>query len=186
MMALSLVTEELRNSYRRKYYGSKTIIRSRSIPPRLLFVSTTGAYGKSSVYERLRLQEQKVCSFLGYTAGSGTFHVSDKHFKDIVAFLESKEIDTTRGYGSGPSRKRVLIHQAFQLLNLRGYCENNIRRGFYLFPHVKNLEQVIHENSRPEWISHPFQRLFEYWKTRWCIPGPENVRLADVQFSEFH
>jgi hypothetical protein len=175
MMALSLVAEELRMRYEQKYNGTRTIIRGRNIPAKLLFVSTTGAYGKSSVYDRLRFEGESVCSFLGYTAGSGTFHVSDRLFEEIIDFLESNKIDTTRGYGSGPSRKRVLIHQAFKLLNLRGYYRNNIRRGFYLFPHAKNLKQIIQDDIQPEWISHPFQRLFEYWKTRWCIPRSQNT-----------
>lgn len=175
MAALTLACSRLRKLYESKYDNMKTIISKRKIPAQLLFVSTTSAYGKSSVYERLKYYEEKICAFLGFTAGAGTFHLSEDMYEEILLFLKQKGIGTKRGYGHGPSRKLKLIDMAFNRLGLPNFTYHGIKRGFYLFPHVRNLSDVIHKNAKPKWYSRNFGDLTEYWKMRWCLPRAERI-----------
>lgn len=170
MVALSLTCNEIRDAYRKKYKNYISIIKGRKLKPELLFITTTSAFGRSSLYNRLKFERETVAISLGYTQGSGTFHIPEKLYEELLVFLSSKGIDVRTGYGHGPSRKLKLISVALRYLGLTGYEYHGIKREFYLFPLVKNLREVIHEGKKPEWIDRPFDDLVSYWKERWAIP----------------
>lgn len=178
MVALSLVSNEIRKLYEKKYQNRKTLLKKRKIPNRLLFITTTSAYGRSSVYERINYNGEKVSIFLGFTSGAGTFHLPQELYEELLLFLEQEGIDTKRGYGTGPSRKLKLVYLGFKKLGLKdlagsSYIFHKIRRGYYLFSNVKNLKNVIQKNKRPLWYNRPFKKLFDFWLERWCIPRSE-------------
>ena len=75
MVALSLTSNEIRAAYQLKYANYTTIIKERSIGADLLFVTTSSAFGRSSMYNRLKYKGEIVAESLGYTQGSGSFHI---------------------------------------------------------------------------------------------------------------
>jgi hypothetical protein len=170
MVALSLTCNEIRKHYEKKYKNAISLLRHRVIPSNLLFITTTSAYGKSSIYERINYNGDTVSQFIGFTAGSGTFHVPQTLYDKILLFLDKEGCNTKRGYGTGPSRKLTLISKAFNKLGISGLTFHNIKRGHYIFPHVHNLRKVIHENEKPYWYNRPFRELYDFWKQRWCLP----------------
>lgn len=170
MVALSLTSNEVRRLYAKKYRNKETLLKKQRLPNRLLFITTTSAYGKSSVYERIKYNGEVVSKFIGFTSGSGTFHLSEGLYQECLKYLEEKKINTKRGYGTGPSRKLKLISNAFKHLKIPTFIYHNIKRGYYFFSNVKNLYEVIHNNSKPLWYDRPFIELFNFWKERWCIP----------------
>ena len=108
MVALALTANEIREVYERKYNSYKSILKERIIEPDLLFITTTSAFGRSSLYNRLKYNGEIVAESLGYTKGSGTFHIPEELYLEILEFLSRKGIDVSRGYGHGPSRKLKL------------------------------------------------------------------------------
>ncbi|MCW4044890.1 MAG: DUF4338 domain-containing protein [Candidatus Bathyarchaeota archaeon] len=173
MVALSLVSNEIRDLYACKYGNRETLMSKRKIPANLLFVTTSSAYGKSSMYDRIVYNKDQVSSFIGFTSGAGTFHISEKLYLELLAFLKENNIETKRGYGTGTSRKLRLISKALCLLGLPKFSFHNIKRGYYIFPNVSNLYNVIHFNEKPIWYNRSFSDLFQYWKIRWCLPRSE-------------
>jgi hypothetical protein len=170
MVALALTSNEIRETYERKYKNRKTLLKKRILPNRLLFITTTSAYGRSSIYERITYNGDIVSQFVGFTAGSGTFHIPQTLYDKILSFLEKEGFDVKRGYGTGPSRKLRLINLAFRKLNVETFSFHNIKRGYYLFSNVRNLQEVIQKNEVPQWYDRPFEQLLDFWKKRWCIP----------------
>ncbi len=175
MAALSLVSNELRDIYTKKYEGKKTLMDNRRIPSRILFITTTGAYGKSSLYERLVYDGMDVSRFIGFTSGAGTFHLSESIYEEMLLFLKEKGIDTKRGYGTGPSRKLKLVDTALNRLKIPTFTFHNIKRGYYFFPNVQNLHNVIHTRDKPVWYDRPFSDLSNFWKERWCVPRSNRI-----------
>ena len=168
MVALSILSNEVRESYRRRYAGRKTLMEGRVLDADLLFVTTTGAFGKSSVYERLRYAGARV-ERIGWTAGIGTFHVPEHLVREIYAMLAESGVDVSGGYGSGPSRKVRLLKKGFNMLGLRGFQAHGIRRAVYLFSLAENARDVIH-GAAPDWPDRPFNDIAAHWKERWAIP----------------
>lgn len=185
MVALASTSNEIRDDYKKKYANTETIIKKRYIEPELLFLTTTSAYGKSSIYNRLKYNSEPVAISLGYTKGSGTFHIPDDIYQELLKFLAERGIDISRGYGKGPSRKLRLIGIAFKMLGLKKFEYHGIPREVFLFPLAKNLKEVIKNKEEPIFYNRPFNDLVEYWKERWALPRtkrkPEwkNFSVAD-------
>lgn len=170
MTAMSLVSNELRKLYQVKYTGVRTLMNKRILKPDLIFLSTTSAFGRSSIYNRIKYKDQVLAKSLGYTQGSGTFHVSQELYLELQKFLKRRKIDVNTTFGYGPSRKVKLIDKGFQLLDLSQYHYHNLEREFFLFPTARNLRQVIENKKKPRYFNRPLSDLLSFWKERWAIP----------------
>ncbi len=175
MVALSLTSNEIRVAYREKYKNYISIIKGRKLKPDLLFITTTSAFGKSSLYNRLKYNGERVADCQGYTQGSGTFHIPEELYEEMLETLADQGIDTARGYGHGPSRKLKLISLGLKYLGLSGFEYHGIKREFYLFSLVKNLKEVIQDGKKPIYVNRPFDELVDYWKKRLAIPRAERM-----------
>ena len=170
LVALLMTSDVIKNKFHNKYKNQKTILQKRKLPARLLFITTTGAYGKSSVYSRLKFNGEEVAKFIGYTQGSGTFHIPNALYEDLVSYLAKRGVDVKRGYGSGPSRKLRLIDQALQHLGFTNGATHGVQRAVYLFPLARSLNSVIKENKRPVWFRRDIEEMTDFWKERWALP----------------
>jgi len=175
MVALSLTSNEIRQAYKRKYKNYISIIKGRKLKSELLFITTTSAFGKSSLYNRLKYNGEVIAECLGYTRGSGTFHIPEKLYKELLEFLKGCGVDVLRGYGNGPSKKLKLISLGLKHLGLSKFEYHGIKREFYLFPLVKNLKEVIQSNKEPIWIDRCFNNLEDFWKERWALTRAERT-----------
>ena|SRR5215216_3394239 len=186
MVSVALTCNELREMYRKKYDGKVTKMEERVIDPNLLFITTTSAFGKSSTYDRLKINGNEiVAQSLGYTKGTGTFHIPNDIYREMTRFLVNKNVMVKKDkngksilandYGDGPSTKMKVITQASKLLQLPKLTTHTIKREFYLFPLVKNLMDVIHHDVQPDWVDRPFNMLVNYWKQRWAIPRAQRM-----------
>jgi hypothetical protein len=173
MAALSLSSNEIRQAYKAKYANKKTLLEKRKLDSNLLFITTSSAYGRSSIYNRLRYKGKDIAEKLGYTKGYGTFHIPDSLFARIKEFLSEEGVETGTTFGNGPSKRVKLLFQAFSKLELPNYSQHQIQREYYLYSHVRNLKNVINKGKQPQYISRPFDDLAEYWKNRWCLPRSE-------------
>ena len=186
LVAYLMTADVVRKRFKAKYSSVETLIQKRKLPANLLFITTTGAYGKSSVYTRLKYKGQYVAKFIGYSNGSGSFHIPNDLFDKLIIFLEQNGYDVRRGYGSGPSRKLRLISQALRLLGFENGAFHGIQRAVYLFPFVENLKEVIRDGVRPKWYHRSIKELTQYWKERWAIPRAEkDQRYKTFNSNEF-
>jgi Druantia protein DruA len=175
MVVLSMVSNEIRQRYKEKYENKKTLMNKKILPPELLFFTTTGAFGKSSVYERVKYQNRNITKFIGYTTGRGTFHIPQSIYEEMLEYLNSLGINVERGFGTGPSRKLYLIKKATSKLGLTNYIFHNIKRSYYLIPNIANLDGVLHKKASPNYYNYTFEDISQYWKERWCIPRSERM-----------
>src|SRR3989344_1144786 len=181
LVAAMMSTDYVRRKFKEKYAKIKTLMKDRSIPADLLFITTTGAYGKSCVYSRFKMNGVDIAKFLGYTKGTCSFHIPNFLYEDLVLYLEKKNLDVQRGYGNGPSRKIRLIYQAMNLLGFKNGISHSIKRSVYLFPFAKNINEVINKNEKPKWTKRSQAEVVNFWKQRWAVPRAE----SDKRYLEF-
>lgn len=169
MVALTLASNEIRQAYKKKYNDYTTIMRGRHIESELLFITTTSAFGKSSLYNRLKYEDDLIAERLGYTQGYGSFQINDSLYKRLIEFLELIGENTGRSYGSGPSKKLKLINLACRKLELPNFTYHGVKREYYSFPYVRNLQEVINIGANPVWKNYTFNDIFMFWKKRWLL-----------------
>jgi hypothetical protein len=180
LAAMVLASRDLREVYEERYRDRVTVLEKRTIPARLLYVYTTGAYGKSSIYERLKDRDGSPLSIrIGETRGRGVMHITDEVYDLVVRFLEYKGKRVVKGLGGGPSQKLRRIEKACKLLRIPNVANHGHRRSIYLFPHVSNLREAI-LGEEPEYIDRPFEELSSWWKERWAIPRAERVLKGEA------
>jgi len=182
MVALSLVSNEIKNAYYEKYEGKSTIMSNRMIEPELLFITTTSAFGKSSLYNKIIYNNVEIAERLGSTEGYGSFQISNELYNRLIEYLDDIGENTIRGYGGGPSKKLKLIGLACKKLGLANYAYHGIKRDYFLFSFVKNLKQVISGEEQAVDNNYSFQELFEYWKERWM----KKRVLSTTQWYDFN
>jgi hypothetical protein len=182
MAALSLVSNEIKSAYKEKYSNKTTIMAERNIEPELLFITTSSAFGRSSIYNRLKYHGETVAERLGYTEGFGSFQISDDLYERLLGYLRTIGVNVERGYGNGPSRKLKLIGLACRKLGIADYSYHGIKREYFLFSFVKNLKQVIGEQEKAVDKNYNFNDLFSYWKERWM----KNRALNTNQWYDFN
>ena len=168
LISCLMTSDALRKLFKKKYQKSKTLILKRTLPANLLFITTTGAYGKSSVYNRLKFNNEKVCDFIGYTDGCGSFHIPNTLYEAFVNYLRENGYKAGRSFGNGPSVKMRNINQAMRLLGFKNGCGHGMKRAVYLFPFANNLKRVIGHKEKPIWHKRDVEELTHYWKERWA------------------
>lgn len=185
LVASLMTSSVLAKKIEDKYAGKITILKNRNLPSKPLFITTTGAYGKSSVYNRLKFYDQPIAKFIGYTKGSGSFHIPDSLYEDFIKYLGKKDYDVRRGYGSGPSKKVRIINEAMDYLGFSHGSTHGVKRAVYLFPLVKNLQDVIQKNKKPIRITRKIVELTDCWRQRWALPRT-NTHKEYLDFSGNH
>ena len=171
LVAMLMTSDAVCQDFQKKYEQASTILQGQTLPASLLFITTTGAFGKSSLYTRLKFHQDWLAIFLGYTQGSGTFHIPDTVYYQLIELLRNRGVDVSRGFGSGPSKKLRLIRQGMRLLGFPDGGHHGVQRALYLFPMIRNLQAwIAGTDSSPIWCARKEDELTDYWKARWIEP----------------
>lgn len=176
LVALVAASNEIRQVYWHKYSGRATEMEQRVLPPHLVALTTTSAFGRSSLYNRLSYNGTIIAESLGYTEGYGTFHLIELYslFRE---FLESQGISTRGGFGTGPRRKWQTMVRALDRLGLSSdLLRHGVKREVFLFRLVNNLEAYMEgRDAEPVYRHLPFSELVAWWRERWLLPRAERV-----------
>ena len=176
LVALAAASNEVRQAYRRKYWGRITKMEQRILPPHLVALTTTSAFGRSSLYNRLSYNATVIAESIGYTEGYGTFHLMELYplFRE---FLESQGISTRGGFGSGPRRKWQTMVRALRRLGLPAeLLYHGVKREVFLFRLVNNLEAYMEgRDPEPDYRNLPLSELIAWWRERWLLPRAKRM-----------
>ncbi len=181
LVVMSAVSNEVRDFYREKYHGKETEMEGNIISSNLVLLTTSSAYGKSSIYNRVKFNENLLCFSLGYTKGIGTFKYTDEICSLMKQYLKLCGVDVISGFGNGPNYKFRLINQAIRQINKEvdlkheyniDYCNvllhHEIQREVFLFPLASNLLNYMNGiEDQVEYFDYPFNDLAEYWRERY-------------------
>lgn len=176
LVALAVASNEVRYDYRQIYGGRKTEMENRVLPADLVALTTTSAFGRSSIYNRLKYQGITIAESLGYTNGYGNFHLQ-RLYPIFKQYLTTSEISTKGGYGTGPKRSWQIIRRTLDKIGITGnLLKHGVKREAFLFRLIDNLEDYVEGRTElPLYRDMPFEKLADYWKTRWLKERYERV-----------
>lgn len=171
LVASIVASEEVRQAYWKVYAGKRTLLENKMLAQPLLAVTTTSAFGRSSIYNRLKFEGRFIAEPIGWTKGFGTVHL-ENIYPRIEAWLKARGEFVPGGYGHGPKVRWQNITIALSRLGLPSqYAMHGLKREVFLFRHVSNIEDVV---KNAETLPHPIpcklSDLSEYWRARWAIP----------------
>uniref|UniRef100_A0A7C5Z546 DUF4338 domain-containing protein n=1 Tax=Caldicellulosiruptor owensensis TaxID=55205 RepID=A0A7C5Z546_9FIRM len=176
LVVLSAVSNEVRETYRKRHEGKTTEIEKNTIDGHLIMLTTTSAYGKSSIYNRVKYGGRLICQPVGYTKGQGALVLTSRFCELAREYLQSKGIVVRSGYDNGPNYKFRLAKVLAKQLKLEGIdtelVTHGVEREVYVFPLIKNLHEYVRapDTTEPEYFDYPFSDLADYWKERYCLP----------------
>lgn len=134
------------NDFLKTYGDTKGIISGKEKKARLLAVMTSSSLGRSSVYNRLKLDDTKYFRSIGYTSGWGHFHIPDKLFADLRDFLREIEhpyADLNR-FGQGPNWRLRTTRAALDELGLKeNLLKHGIQREVFLSELASNAMRML-------------------------------------------
>jgi len=176
LVALAAASNEVRQAYFRKYGNCTTLMEKRVLPSHLVALTTTSAFGRSSLYNRLKYKDTLVAESLGYTEGYGTFHLLEL-YPVFRQFLESQGIKSLSGFGTGPRPKWQNIIRVLNQIGLStDLIRHGVKREVFLFRLVDNLEDYMEgRTTKPVYRDWSFAELAAWWRERWLLPRAQRV-----------
>tara|TARA_R110002124_G_scaffold46277_18_gene139048 strand:- start:9266 stop:10498 length:1233 start_codon:yes stop_codon:yes gene_type:complete len=128
LMACLLRSRELYDDFKYAYGDTTGIISGEGKKARLLAVTTSSSMGRSSVYNRVKLDGVQYLESIGFTGGWGHFHIPDRLFAELRDYL--RDIDhryaDQHEFGKGPNWRMRTTRAALAEL---GFKEDMLRHG---------------------------------------------------------
>lgn len=171
LISYILASNEVRDIYRRKYADRPTLLRQRTSDD-LVCLFTTGLFGKSSQYNRIRFNDSVLYKYIGDTKGYGTLHLTERTIDLIREFLASREMNIGHTFGDGPSWTMRLIRTAGDLLGFDSdfLLKHSFKRSIYYVPLAENALDFLNGNDNmPRYYDYPLNQLVTHWKERWLL-----------------
>jgi len=168
-------SREVRDDFARKYGKTRGIISRKKKGAKLLVVTTSSSLGRSSVYNRLKLDRDSYFTSIGYTQGWGHFHVPDTLFAELRAYLRKRKHKYVDGhrFGQGPNWRLRTIRAAFDALGFRAdLLRHGIGREVFVCLLASNARKILRdEATRPNYRGiKTVAEIGALARTRWIVP----------------
>jgi hypothetical protein len=174
LVAMLAASDTVRNAFKRKYRGTRSVIRRKLHDGRLALITTASALGRSSVYNRLRFGGRRLYQSVGFTKGSGEFHFSNGVYRAITEFAQKHCQPTAKqeGWGTGFRNRREVIKKCLPALGLSSdWVYHGIAREVFVVPLAHNTREFLQgQHTRLLWHRQTEAQLFEYFRDRWMLP----------------
>lgn len=178
VIACLIRSQEVYDDFAEAYGGTVGLISGKRKRANLLAVTTSSSMGRSSVYNRLRLDGDSYFKAVGYTLGWGHFHVTDRLFLEMRDYLRIKKhrYADQHEYGEGPNWRLRTIRAALLELDInQAVLRHGIQREVYLCTLAENALDILKSGrgtpdvSRLETVC----AISEKAKARWIVPRAE-------------
>lgn len=136
--------------FQAKYGGSVGVISKVEKSANLLAVTTTSSMGRSSVYNRLRLNGESYFERVGYTIGWGHFHITDTLFEQMRDYLRERDhaYADHHKFGEGPNWRLRTIRAALKALRINeNVLKHGIQREVFVAKLAANAFDVLHHGE---------------------------------------
>ncbi len=144
-------TKEVRDAFARKYAGARGLISGEAKLAALVMVTTSSALGRSSVYNRLHLEEYRLFRPVGYTSGWGHFHIPNRLFASMRDYLKAQDhpYANNHRYGDGPNWRLRAVRQCLKMLGLNTeWMRHGIAREVFVCELAKNARSFLAGRSK--------------------------------------
>jgi hypothetical protein len=186
LVAMLVASCEVRNAFKRKYYGHQSVIQQRPFDGRLALITTTSALGRSSIYNRLRYDDRLLFQSVGFTQGSGEFHFSNGLYDSIFNYVTRYCKPTAKQelWGIGFRNRREIVRKCLAKVDLSAeWIYHGIRREIFVAPLAKNTRKfLMGTHSKLLWYDQSSKDIFAFFRERWLLPRSR----CDNRYKSWH
>ena len=175
MVACLVRSRDIYDDFMQKYGTTTGIISQQAKTARLLAATTSSSMGRSSVYNRLKLDGIQYFRSIGYTDGWGHFHIPDTLFGELRDYLRDighPYADRHR-FGQGPNWRLRTTRAALGALNLNErVLRHGIQRQVFLCTLASNAMELLRTGEgRPDLTSLlGVREIGQLAIERWIVP----------------
>jgi hypothetical protein len=128
LVAALIRSRDVYDEFTKAYGSTRGIISKKKKKARLLAVTTSSSMGRSSVYNRVKLDSKEYLKPIGYTGGWGHFHIPDDLFSDLRVYLRQigHSYADLHCFGQGPNWRLRTTRAALAEL---GFKADMLRHG---------------------------------------------------------
>jgi len=193
MIACLIRSTDVYKDFQRQYGGSTGIISGEQKGARLLAVTTSSSMGRSSIYNRLKLNGVTYFQSVGYSGGWGHFHVPDALFADMRDYLrDSGEASPDlHAFGEGPNWRIRTLRSALKTLGFKGdLLKHGIQREVFISLLADNATKILNTGrGRPDIrrllsVDEIGELAVERWIGRRALTRPEFNAWDSAQLPE--
>lgn len=175
LVACLVRSREVYDDFARTYGGTVGIISGEEKKARLLAVTTASSMGRSSVYNRLKLNGIPYFNSIGYTGGWGHFHIPDSLFLELRDYLRSigHHYADLHRFGQGPNWRLRTTRAALDALGFKAdLLRHGIQREVFICNLAANATKLLRTGKgRPDLSSLLSAReVAELAVERWILP----------------
>jgi len=175
LVACLLRSRELYDDFARVYGNSVGVISQKKKRARLLAITTTSSMGRSSVYNRLKLDGIQYMEPIGYTGGWGHFHIPDSLFIELRDYLRDMDhrYADHHMFGNGPNWRLRTMKAALNALGFRDdMMKHGIQREVFISQLADNTTNILQTGrGKPDLTSLLSAKdIAELAMERWMIP----------------
>lgn len=175
LVACLVRTRQVYQDFQETYGNTKGIISGKEKHAKLLAVMTSSSLGRSSIYNRLKLNGVKYFRSIGYTSGWGHFHVPDQLFSDLRKYLRDIDhpyADLNR-FGQGPNWRLRTTRAALEAIGFNDdLLKHGIQREVFLCEFTSNALRMLKTGKgRPNLTTlSTVEQVSELALERWVRP----------------
>ncbi len=175
MVACLIRTRQIYDEFTRTYGSTVGIISGKAKRARLLTVTTSSSMGRSSVYNRLKLDNILYFEPIGYTHGWGHFHISDDLFIELRGYLRSigHKYADQHCFGQGPNWRLRTTRAALKALGFKDeLLRHGIQRQVFICNLALNATKILRNGKgRPDLSTLlTAQQVADLALERWILP----------------
>lgn len=168
-------SREIRDDFAARYGKTRGIISRKKKGAQLAVVTTSSSLGRSSVYNRLKLDGQAYFASIGYTQGWGHFHVPDHLFAELRGYLRKRKHRYVDGhsFGQGPNWRLRTIRAAFDALGFKAdLLRHGIGREVFVCYLARNARKILRGEAKRANFSDlkTVAEIGELARIRWISP----------------
>jgi hypothetical protein len=170
------------DDFRRTYGDTIGVISGKAKSASLVAVTTTSSMGRSSVYNRLRLDGTDYFERIGFTEGWGHFHITDALFERMRLYLRERNhaYADKHKFGEGPNWRLRTIRAALGALDFNeNILRHGIKREVFISKLADNAFEVLRTGAVAPDISalRTVAEISELARDRWMVPRADRGEI---------
>ncbi len=182
-LVASLITStKISNDFCRKYKGKKTLISGEIFDGKLAAITTASALGKSSIYDRIKVEGGSQFHHIGWSRGSGEFQFYNGVYDDMFRIAHDHVLSSKNPkWGNGVRNRRTVIRTGLRILELpEELLYHNIKRELFFVPLGSKAREFLRgESKQIRYYNKSTADISEFALKRWVIPRSQ--RKKDYQ-----